>query len=95
MKIKRTIVASGVCVMLTSAVSAYAQQSQTTEPVLELDTVVVTGTPTSSELFDLAPPVSSIGGPKLRYRLAPTIGETLSSEVGVNSSYYGPNASSP
>jgi iron complex outermembrane recepter protein len=93
MKIKRTLIASTVCALLTSAVQVHAQQSS--EPAINLETVVVTGTPTRSELFDLAPPISSLGGPKLRYRLAPTIGETLSSEVGVNSSYYGPNASRP
>lgn len=81
-----------------------AAQAQTsgakTEPArpggaAELPPVVVTGNPLGSELFDLATPVTVLGGEKLRQRLQPTLGETLANEPGMSSTYYGPNASRP
>ncbi len=63
--------------------------------VSELPPVVVTASPLPSSLFDQAQPVTVLSGQKLQQLLAPTIGETLAREPGINSSYYGPNASRP
>jgi len=61
----------------------------------ELSPVVVTGTPIGSELFELAAPVNVLQGQGLRYRQQTTLGETTANEVGVSSTYFGPNASRP
>jgi iron complex outermembrane receptor protein len=60
-----------------------------------LPTVVVTANPLGSELFDLVSPTSVLDGQQLMLRQASTLGETLSREPGVSSSYFGPNASRP
>ena len=60
-----------------------------------LDTVVVTGNPEPKSTFDLAQGASVLGGEDLRRNQQATLGETLSSLPGVNSTYYGPGASRP
>ncbi|MCX7891034.1 MAG: TonB-dependent receptor [Burkholderiales bacterium] len=57
--------------------------------------VVVTANPIGSNLFELANPATVLSGPALRRRIQPTLGETLNEEVGVTSTYFGPNASRP
>lgn len=57
--------------------------------------VIVTANPLGSSLLDMVQPADALSGPKLRYRLEPTLGETLANETGVSSSYFGPNASRP
>lgn len=61
----------------------------------ELAPVVVTARPFPSALFDLADPVGVLDGRDLLLRAKPTLGETLANEVGVSSTYFGPNASRP
>lgn len=68
--------------------------AQTASPPT-LSPVIVTATPIGSELFDLAPPASALEGPQLRLRTQSTLGETLGAELGVSSTYFGPNASRP
>jgi iron complex outermembrane receptor protein len=60
-----------------------------------LPPTVVTATPLGSELFSSVDPVNVLEGQGLRLRRQPTIGETLANEVGVSSTYFGPNASRP
>ncbi len=76
---------------------ALAQSGQATppRPVVQLPPVVVTGNPLGSQLLDLAAPISVLEGERLRQRIAPTLGETLSGEPGISSSWFGPNASRP
>lgn len=66
-----------------------AQQPQQLEPV------VVTANPLGSELFDMVPPVSVLGGRELDFRRGATLGETLDGVPGVSTSYFGPNAGRP
>ena len=61
----------------------------------ELPPVVITATPIPSSLFDLAQPVNVLEDTKLREQLRSTLGETLSRQPGINSTYFGPNASRP
>lgn len=61
----------------------------------DIPPVIVTGNPLGSSLFDLVRPADALSGPKLGFRLEPTLGETLANETGVSSSYFGPNASRP
>lgn len=81
-------------VAVASAVHGGFLQAQSTEPV-RVDPVFVTGNPLGSELFDMVPPVSVISGERLLLNRQPTLGEIVNTLPGVNSSYYGPNASRP
>jgi iron complex outermembrane receptor protein len=60
-----------------------------------MDAVVVTAGPLQRSLFEQTQPVNIVEGQELRLRLQPTLGETLSQQAGINSSYYGPASSRP
>jgi iron complex outermembrane recepter protein len=60
-----------------------------------LPPVAVTANPLGSDLFDMVQPVSVLSGERLMLNMQPTLGELVNQIVGVNSSYYGPNASRP
>lgn len=60
-----------------------------------LKTIVVTANPLGRSANELAQPVTVVTGDDLLKKLQPTIGETLSQELGVRSTYFGPNASRP
>jgi iron complex outermembrane receptor protein len=45
--------------------------------------------------LEIAQPTSVLGGDELRRRGAASLGETLTGELGVSSTYFGPNASQP
>ena len=81
-----------VAAMLVSHVAlvrvAVAQESKTEE-------VVVTSTALRENPLDVAQPTTVLGGDDLRRQIASSIGETLSSELGVSSTYFGPSASRP
>jgi iron complex outermembrane recepter protein len=66
-----------------------------TQPAQSMSPVVVTATPLGSDLFELAAPVNVLQGQGLRYKQQTTLGETTANEVGVSSTYFGPNASRP
>lgn len=72
-----------------------ASTNQTHQVHTELPPVVVTASPIPSSLFDLAQPASVLTEEKLRQQLASTLGETLARQPGINSTYFGPNASRP
>ncbi|HEY0939358.1 MAG TPA: TonB-dependent receptor [Steroidobacter sp.] len=72
--------------------SAFAQQSKT-EPRPE--EVVVTSTALRENPLEVAQPTTVVAGDELRRQIAASIGETLSSELGVSSTYFGPSASRP
>ncbi len=65
------------------------------EEVVELDKFIVTSSPHPKTPEDLIQPVSIISGQILTNQIQPTLGETLSNEPGLNSSYFGPGASRP
>lgn len=60
-----------------------------------LQPVIVTANPFLHSAQDLAQPVTELSGDNLLKKLQPTIGETLSQELGIRSTYFGPNASRP
>ncbi len=91
MTFARTPLAAALGAALGAVVHPPAQ-AQTATP---LSSVVVTATPLRSELFDLVAPVNLLQGQGLRLKQQPTLGETLGNEVGVSSTYFGPNASRP
>jgi iron complex outermembrane recepter protein len=76
-----------VVAMLVSH-AALAQESKTEE-------VVVTSTALRENPLEVAQPTTVVAGDDLRRQIASSIGETLSSELGVSSTYFGPTASRP
>jgi iron complex outermembrane receptor protein len=98
----RSIAPRPVAVAIAAALStvAHAQHPGAGDagarpPVQTLAPVFVTGSPLGSDLFELADPVNVLQGRELLLKQQPTLGETLGSEVGVSSTYFGPNASRP
>ncbi len=57
----------------------------------DIDELVVTASP----LGDILQPSEVLSGEQLLLKSAPTIGETLSAELGVSSTYFGPASSRP
>ena len=86
---RRRALACAACLALAPAVKA----QQATDPSTTLQKVIVTGNPLGSS--DVALPVSVLGGDELVLRRESSLGETLNSQPGVSSSYFGPNASRP
>jgi iron complex outermembrane receptor protein len=76
---------------LAVAAGAYAQP----QAPQQLPATVVTASPIGSDLFETVEPVNLLQGQGLRLRQEPTLGETTAQEVGVTSTYFGPNASRP
>ncbi len=83
--------------LCTTCLTAQAQSSPPTpdSPVQALSPVFVTASPLGSNLFELAAPVGVLQGRDLLLKRQPTLGETLDKEVGVSSTWFGPNASRP
>lgn len=61
----------------------------------EIDQITVTATPLSRTVEELAQPTSVLFGDELAKKQSTSIGETLSHEPGVSSTYFGPVASRP
>jgi iron complex outermembrane receptor protein len=62
---------------------------------LILDPIVTTASPLAREADEIAQPTSVVGGHLLDERRQATLGETLSGQPGVDSTYFGPGASRP
>jgi iron complex outermembrane recepter protein len=67
--------------------------AQSTPPKLE--EVIVTSSALRESSLEVAQPTTVLNGDELRRQIATSIGDTLSGELGVNSSYFGPSASQP
>ena len=61
----------------------------------EIDQIVVTATPLSRTVEELAQPTSVLFGDELAKKQSTSIGETLSHEPGLSSTYFGPVSSRP
>lgn len=93
MKFQRTLAAAAVL----SAVSALSH-AQTTPPVdnAAIPQVFVTASPfRASEGDQILTPAKVLAGDELRDKLGSSLGETLSQELGVSASGFGPGASRP
>lgn len=77
----------GVAALLVSH-AALSQETKTEE-------VVVTSSALRENPLEVAQPTTVLGGDELRRQIAGSLGETLSSELGVSSTYFGPSASRP
>lgn len=72
---------------------AFVVQVQAQETKVE--EVVVTSTALRENPLEVAQPTAVIAGDELRRQIAASLGETLSQELGVSSTYFGPTASRP
>jgi iron complex outermembrane receptor protein len=59
------------------------------------DEILVTASPDARSQYEIAQPTSVLDGEELQLRLQPTLGETLSREPGVTSTFFGQGASRP
>ena len=66
--------------------------AQSNDPI---DEIIVTGSPLARSIDEAITGVSILSGDELSDRLAATIGETLKSEPGVSSTFFGAGASRP
>lgn len=92
---KRKNYALAVMAAAVHTATVHAQVSSNNAAPVTLKEVVVTGNPLGSELFELAAPVSVLGGQQLFLQRKSTLGETLNELPGVSSTGFGPNASRP
>lgn len=60
-----------------------------------VEEVVVTSTALRENPLEVAQPTAVMSGDDLRRQVAASLGETLSGELGVSSTYFGPSASQP
>ena len=60
-----------------------------------LDEMIVTATPFDQTLFQQVQPATVLKDRNLLLKVQPTLGETLSNEPGVSSTWFGPGASRP
>jgi iron complex outermembrane receptor protein len=77
--------------LVFSPVFSLAEEAQD----YRLPEISVLGVTPKASAFDYLPTVSQVSGVKLDRKRQSTIGETLSKEAGVSSSFFGPNASRP
>jgi iron complex outermembrane receptor protein len=75
-------------VALLGCAHAQAQESK-------VEQVIVTATALRENPLEIAQPASVVSGDDLRRQIAGSLGETLSAQLGVSSTYFGPTASRP
>lgn len=64
-------------------------------PLFHIDALVVTAGPLASRQDELFQAARVVGGRDLRNRIQASLGETLATEPGVSSTYFGPGSSRP
>ena len=76
---------------LTSALSIlFSFNAFSKEEAKRIEPITVTANPLERSSNELVQPITTLSGDDLLNKLQPTIGETLSQEPGIRSSYYGP-----
>jgi len=80
---------------LAAAVAASLFVPITRADVDALHEIVVTAVPIAGAAGDLTQPVTLLAGDALRLDLAPSLGETLTRQPGISSTFFGPAASRP
>lgn len=76
-------------------ISAYAAAAAADNNPLHIDEIIITASPLARDRFDVVQGTSVLTGDELAAALKPSIGETLASEPGVTSTFFGPYASRP
>ncbi len=77
------------------AVNASAQQTDSPDTHHDIDEIIVSASALEKSIRQLAQPTSVLDGDALATKQSASLGETLSAELGVSSSYFGPVASRP
>ncbi|MBX3741940.1 MAG: TonB-dependent receptor [Akkermansiaceae bacterium] len=90
MKISRFLMFVPAAFLMPSVVSA-----QSTPEATELGEITVSASRLGESASDLAQPVTVLEGRELLLNLEATLGETLSKQPGVRSTYFGPASSRP
>ena len=88
----RALSAVVACMVINTAT---AQQDAGHASHHDIDEIVVEATPLPRTVEQLAQPTSVLSGDELARKAAASIGETLSTELGLSSTYFGPVASRP
>ncbi|MED5421292.1 MAG: TonB-dependent receptor [Pseudomonadota bacterium] len=88
----RIVAASAVSIIVVSA-NVHAQDDDDAHH--EIDQVIVTADPLSRTVEELAQPTTILRGDELIKKQSTSIGETLSQEPGLSSTYFGPVSSRP
>ena len=88
---KKVFTVASVCFAIGLSHQVLAQDAHDNE----LDEVIVTATPLGRTVENLAQPTDVLVGEELVQKQSTSIGETLSQELGVSSSYFGPISSRP
>lgn len=78
-------------VAIAAMLIGQASLAQETNP----EEVVVTSTALREKALDVAQPATVVGGDELRRQIAASIGETITNQLGVTGTYFGPAASRP
>lgn len=78
-----------------AAASLCAVSVQVLAQETKVEEVVVTSSALRENPLEVAQPTAVIAGDDLRRQIAASLGETLSKELGVSSTYFGPTASRP
>nr|MBP6515034.1 TonB-dependent receptor plug domain-containing protein [Steroidobacteraceae bacterium] len=79
-----------IAATLASAPAALAQSAAP-----HLDEVIVTASALGESRMNVVQPTAVLTGEELARQVAPSLGETLSDQPGVSSTYFGPAASRP
>jgi iron complex outermembrane receptor protein len=87
-------VSSALATFTLPATSATAAPAGSHSPD-GLEEIVVTATPFERSPLQIAQPAIVVAGDQLRRELGASIGETVSEQLGVTGTYYGPMASRP
>lgn len=77
------------------AAGAVADVTLTLDLALHQEEIVVTASPDARGQEEIAQPTSVLTGDELMAEMQPTLGETLSRQPGVTSTFFGPGASRP
>ena len=88
------------CIAMVTTVAVYVSPSlalaeDEEDAHHEIDQIIVTATPLSRTVEDLAQPSTVLYGTELAKKQSTSIGETVSQEPGLSSSYFGPISSRP
>ena len=91
----KNLLALSVAATFVAPTAVFAQDSADEDAHHELDQIVVTATPLARTVEELALSTSVLFGDELAKKQSTSIGETLSHEVGLSSTYFGPISSRP
>jgi iron complex outermembrane receptor protein len=74
---------------------ALSDEKPTQKDENDIEKLIITASPLRRSVLQSSTPVSILSGEELKMNQSATLGETLKSVPGVNSTYFGPVASSP